>query len=206
MTNTVKILSQTTAKPNISFKHFSLLTTTLMLGLIGATVQAAPIDSSKSTVTSTGKQLGVAVTGSFKKISGDVSFNPAQLAKSSAKVDIEVASYDMGMLEYNKNLLMPEWFDAAKYPKATFRSTSIKGSGNQFIVTGQFALKGRAKQVSFPVTFKTVGATQVFDGTLVVKRTAFGVGSGDWADTSVVADDVAIKFHMVVPVTAPTKK
>lgn len=178
----------------------------IMLGLMGATAHAAPIDASKSTVTSTGKQLGVAVTGTFKKMSGDIRFNPAQLAQSSAKVDILVASYDMGMPEYNKNLLTPEWFDAAKYPKATFRSTSIKGSGSQFTVSGQFGLKGKVQNVSFPVTVKTVGATQVFDGTLTVKRTAFGVGSGDWADTSVVADDVDIKFHVVVPVTAPAKK
>lgn len=172
----------------------------LLTGLLSAMAYAAPIDASKSTVTSTGKQLGVAVTGSFKKISGDVTLNAAQPAQSSAKIDIDVASYDMGMPEYNKNLLTPEWFDAAKYPKATFRSTSIKGSGANFSVTGQFGLKGKVQNVSFPVTVKTVGATQVFDGTLTVKRTAFGVGSGDWADTSVVADDVAIKFHIVVPV------
>lgn len=206
MINTVKISLNQSAQSHAKLKHATLLIAAIMCGVVSATAYAAPIDASKSTITSTGKQLGVAVTGSFKKISGDVSFNPAQLAKSSAKVDIDVASYDMGMPEYNKNLLTPEWFDATKYPKATFRSTSIKGSGNQFTVTGQFALKGRVKQVSFPVIFKTVGATQVFDGTLVVKRTAFGVGSGDWADTSVVADDVAIKFHVVVPVTAPAKK
>lgn len=172
----------------------------LAVGMLSTAAMAAPIDASKSTISSTGKQLGVAVTGAFKKFSGDVTFNPAQPATGSAKIDVDVASYDMGMPDYNKNLLTPEWFDAAKFPKATFRSTSIKGSGSNFTVTGQFTLKGKVQNVSFPVVVKTVGATQVFDGTLTVKRTAFGVGSGDWADTSVVADDVAIKFHIVAPV------
>lgn len=172
----------------------------LALGVLASTAMAAPIDASKSTISSTGKQMGVAVTGAFKKFSGDVTFNAAQPAQSSAKIDVDVASYDMGMPEYNKNLLTPEWFDAAKFPKATFRSTSIKGSGSNFTVTGQFSLKGKVQNVSFPITLKTVDKTQIFDGTLTVKRTAFGVGSGDWADTSIVADDVAIKFHVVVPV------
>ena len=172
----------------------------LALGVLASTAMAAPIDASKSTISSTGKQMGVAVTGAFKKFSGDVTFNAAQPAQSSAKIDVDVASYDMGMPEYNKNLLTPEWFDAAKFPKATFRSTSIKGSGSNFTVTGQFSLKGKVQNVSFPITLKTVDKTQIFDGTLTVKRTAFGVGSGDWTDTSIVADDVAIKFHVVVPV------
>lgn len=171
-----------------------------LLALLSGVVYAAPIDASKSTVTSAGKQLGVAVTGKFKKISGDVTFNPAQLAKSTANLVIDVASYDMGLPEYNQNILTAEWFDAAKYPKAFFTSTGIKGTAGQYTVTGKFTLKGKVQNIAFPVQFKQVGATQVFDGAFVVKRTAFGVGSGDWADTSVVADDVKIQFHLVVPV------
>jgi polyisoprenoid-binding protein YceI len=41
------------------------------------------------------------------------------------------------------------------------------------------------------------GATQTFDGSLPIKRTQFDVGSGEWKDTSVVADEVVIKFHLV---------
>jgi polyisoprenoid-binding protein YceI len=169
--------------------------------LLSGVVHAAPIDPSKSSVSSTGKQLGVAVTGKFKKVSGDVTFNPAQLAKSTANLVIDIASYDMGLPEYNKNILTTEWFDAAKFPKATFVSSSIKGSAGQYTVTGKFTLKGKVQNIAFPVQFKQVGATQVFDGAFVVKRTAFGVGSGDWADTSVVADDVKVQFHLVVPVS-----
>lgn len=172
-----------------------------VVALLSVMANAAPIDTGKSTVTSTGKQLGVAVTGKFKKVSGDVKFNPTQLAQSTANLVIDIASYDMGLPEYNKNILSTEWFDAAKFPKAYFTSTGIKGAGNQYNVTGKFTLKGKVQNIAFPVQFKQVGATQVFDGAFVVKRTAFGVGSGDWADTSVVADDVKVQFHLVVPVS-----
>jgi polyisoprenoid-binding protein YceI len=170
-----------------------------MTVLLATSAQAAPIDAAKSSVTATGKQLGVPVTGKFKKITGDVVFNSAQLAQSKAKVEIDVGSYDMGMADYNQNIIGADWFNAAKFPKASFVSTGIKAAGASYTVTGQFTLKGRVQNVTFPVTVKTEGANQIFDGVLIVKRTAFNVGSGDWADTSVVADDVAIKFHIAVP-------
>jgi len=175
------------------------LSVVAMLGVQSA--QATPIDIAKSTVTVTGKQMGVPVTGKFKKMSGDVVFSPTQLATAKAKIDIEVGSYDMGMADYNQNVIGADWFNAAKFPKASFVSTGIKAAAaNSYVVSGQFSLKGKTQNVSFPVTVKTEGADQVFDGALTVKRNAFGVGSGDWTDTSVVADDVMIKFHIVVPI------
>lgn len=185
----------------LNLKNSALAIGTLATFFAVTSVQATPIDAANSNVTATGKQLGVPVTGKFKKITGDVVFNPAQLAQSKAKIEIDVASYDMGMADYNQNIIGAEWFNAAKFPKSSFVSSGIKAVGaNSYTVMGQFTLKGRVQNVSFPVTVKTEGTSQIFDGVLTVKRNAFGVGAGDWADTSVVADDVAIKFHIAVPV------
>ncbi|MDE2421321.1 MAG: YceI family protein [Gammaproteobacteria bacterium] len=182
-------------------KTYSALLVSVMTVIGVQSAQATPIDLAKSTVTATGKQMGVPVTGKFKKMSGDVVFSPSQLATAKAKIDIDVGSYDMGMADYNQNVIGAEWFNAAKFPKASFVSTGIKAAAaNNYVVSGQFSLKGKTQNVSFPVTVKTEGADQVFDGALTVKRNAFGVGSGDWTDTSVVADDVMIKFHIVAPI------
>ena len=179
---------------------YRVLLMSVVAGLGVESTQATPIDLAKSSVSATGQQMGVPVTGTFKKMSGDVVFNPSQLAAAKARIDIVVGSYDMGMADYNQNIVGTDWFNAAKYPKASFISTTIKATtANNYIVSGQFSLKGRTQNVSFPVSLKADGANQVFDGVLTVKRNAFGVGSGDWADTSVVADDVAIKFHINVP-------
>jgi polyisoprenoid-binding protein YceI len=48
-----------------------------------------------------------------------------------------------------------------------------------------------------PVTVTKQGAAQVYDGAVTVKRSQFDIGTGEWKDTSVVADDVTIKFHIV---------
>jgi polyisoprenoid-binding protein YceI len=172
-----------------------------MVMVLAPPVRAVPIDVAKSSVSAVGQQLGVPVTGKFNKINGEVVFNSAQLAQSKARIDIDVASYDMGLPEYNQNVIGPDWFNAAKFPKASFVSKSMKAvSANRFMVSGQFSLKGRAQNITFPVTLKRVGTDHIFDGVFMIKRTAFNVGSGEWLDTSVVADQVAINFHIVVPV------
>ncbi|MFP4905727.1 YceI family protein, partial [Paraburkholderia sp. BR14261] len=83
-------------------------------------------------------------------------------------------------------------------PHATFVSTQIKPAANgAFTVTGKLTIKGKTTDVVVPVQYRKDGATQVFDGTLPIKRLAYGIGSGEWKDTSIVADDVQIKFHIV---------
>jgi len=64
-------------------------------------------------------------------------------------------------------------------------------------VTGKLTIKGKTATVTLPVEMTQNGATQTFDGVLPIKRSAFNVGTGEWKDTSVVADDVQIKFHIV---------
>ncbi len=99
---------------------------------------------------------------------------------------------------YNKQVRGKEWFDSATYPAATFVSSAIApAGGNQYKVTGKLTIKGKSQTVMVPVTVTQQGATQTFDGTLPIKRTQFDVGTGEWKDTSVVADDVVIKFHIV---------
>ncbi len=176
------------------------LALTAIFTVVTTSAHAMPIDVVKSSVSAVGQQLGVPITGKFKKIKGDVVFNSAQLAQSKARIDIDVSSYDMGLAEYNQNVIGKDWFNAVQFPKASFVSKSIKAAGtNAYTISGQFTLKGRVQNMTFPVTLKMVGKDQVFDGTFTVRRTAFNVGSGEWIDTSVVADPVAINFHIVVP-------
>ena len=52
--------------------------------------------------------------------------------------------------------------------------------------------------VVVPATYRQEGASQVFEGALPIKRTVFNIGDGEWKDTSVVADDVQIKFRIVL--------
>lgn len=167
---------------------------------LAANLAWAQIDAAKSSVTATAKQIGVPMEGKFKKFDATVDFDPAKLATSSAKVEIDVSTFEIGDAETTKEVKGKDWFDAAKYPKAVFQSTSIKaGAAGKYDVAGKLTIKGKTVDVTIPATYKQDGGAQVFDGVLPIKRTAFNIGDGEWKDTSVVADDVQIKFHLVTP-------
>lgn len=167
---------------------------------LAANLAWAQIDAAKSSVTATAKQIGVPMEGKFKKFDATVDFDPTKLATSSAKVEIDVSTFEIGDAETTKEVKGKDWFDAGKYPKAVFQSTSIKaGAGGKFDVAGKLTIKGKTVDVTVPATYRQEGGAQVFDGVLPIKRTVFNIGDGEWKDTSVVADDVQIKFHIVTP-------
>jgi len=170
----------------------------LLLMIVPVVVAAASgdIDPSKSTLVATFKQEGVAVDTPFKKFTGHIVYDSKNVAASSALIEVETASFDMGSEEYNAEVRKKSWFDSATYPKAVFKSTSIKSDApNKFTATGALTIKGKAVNLSVPVGVQTVAGGTVFDGSIVISRTAFGVGDPMWND--VVEDKVNIRFHLV---------
>lgn len=168
------------------------------LSLFGTSLARADIDMGKSSVIATTRQMNVPVDGKFRKFSAQLNFDPAKPTAGSANVSIDTGSYDLGADDYNKQAEGKEWFDSATYPAATFVSSAIApAGGNQYKITGKLTIKGKSQTVVVPVTIASQGATQTFDGALPIKRLQFDVGTGEWKDTSVVADEVLIKFHIV---------
>ena len=162
----------------------------------GAAMQ--PVRVPPSTVTITVTQMGVPVDAAFTKFHASIDFDPAHLAGASAQFTIDVASLDLGDAQYNREILKPAWLDAARFPTATFTSTSLKTlSPTQIEATGKITIKGITRDVRFPVTMKDGGKTLSYDGTVRIHRTDFKVGTGEWQATDVVADEVVIKVHAV---------
>ncbi len=165
---------------------------------IPALAAVAKLDTTKSTVAIVFKQMNVPVDAKFKKFSANIDYDSAKPDASKATVDIDVASFDLGDPEYNKEVLKKEWFNSAQFPKAIFVSTSMKaGANGKLDVTGNLTIKGKTIVTSFPLSVKKEGSNQVFDGMLPIKRLAFNIGEGEWKDTGMVADEVVIKFHVV---------
>lgn len=170
----------------------------LCLALSGLAWAALKVDTAKSSVAAVSKQMGVPVEGKFKKFNAQIDFNAAKPEASKATIDIDVASFDLGSAEFNSEVMKKEWFNAAQYPKAAFVSSGIKpAAGGKYDVAGKLTIKGKTADVVFPLTVKKEGAGQVFEGSLPIKRLAFNIGEGEWKDTSMVADEVIIKFRVV---------
>ena len=155
-------------------------------------------DPAKSSVSATFKQMNVPVDAKFKRFTAQIDYDAAKPEASKANVEIDIPSFDIGEAEYNQEVLKKDWFNAAQFPKASFVSTSMKaGAAGSLNVTGTLTIKGKATTVSFPLNIKKDGNNMVFDGQLPIKRLAYNIGEGEWKDTSTVADDVVIKFHVV---------
>lgn len=170
------------------------------LSLAMAESDAAPVITDKSEIQFTGTQMNVPVEGKFTAFSGDIQFDPAKPEASRATLVVKTGSADIGLDDGNLTLQQPEWFSADAFPEARFVSTHFKSlGGDRYEAAGELSIKG----VSLPVTVP-LSVSQDPDGGLSargefsVKRLPFKLGEGDWADTTVVADDVTIRFHIRV--------
>jgi polyisoprenoid-binding protein YceI len=131
----------------------------------------------------------VPAEGQFKRFSGSADFDPANPVQTRTRFDIDVAGFDLGDSDYNAELAKKDWFDTARYPKATFVSQTVKSSGpGKLDVSGKLTIKGRSADLSFPVTYRQEGQGYVFAGAMPIKRLAFAVGEGEWKDTGMLED------------------
>ena len=166
---------------------------------VALAASAAPLktDPAKSTVAAVFKQMNVPVEAPFKKFSAQIDYDAAKPDAAKASVEIDTASLDLGEADMNKEVAKKEWFNSAQFPKASFVSTAIKAAGpGKLNVTGKLTIKGKASEVSFPLALKAEGGKQVFEGSLPIKRLTYNIGEGEWKDTSMVADEVVIKFRV----------
>jgi polyisoprenoid-binding protein YceI len=170
----------------------------LLLGTApGAAAAPLKTDPAKSSVSATFRQMNVPVEAKFNKFSARIDYDPQRPDASTARVDIDTASLDLGEAEMNREVAKKEWFNAAQFPKASFVSTAIRSTApGQLAVTGKLTIKGKTADVSFPLTQKAQGGKQVFEGQLPIRRLAYNIGEGEWKDTSMVADEVVIKFRV----------
>jgi len=171
----------------------------LLLAVAPAYGQGVLVD--KSEVRFVGKQLGVNVEGRFRAFKANVVFLPADLAKSKADIDVDLASIDLASEDSEKELKDRQWFDTSRFPVAHFASTSFKDLGSgKYEVAGNLSLKGATRPVTVPFTMrKDAAGNSVAEGSFTLKRLAFKVGEGAWADTDTVADDVIVRIRMVLP-------
>ncbi len=153
----------------------------------------------QSSIEFTAKQMGVPMQGQFKKFDAQVAFDPAKPATSRIRFTVDTGSATMGARETDAELPKPVWFNVAQFPQATFESSAIKAlGGGKFDVAGKLTIKGASVQVTVPVALTQSGATTTATGVLPIKRLAFKIGDGEWADTSMVADEVQVKFKLAL--------
>lgn len=144
------------------------------------------------------RQMGVPVEGRFERFSAQIRFDPAKLDDSRIAFTVDTGSIRINR-DADAELPKPIWFNVAQFPQANFESSRIRRvEGNRFEVTGKLSIKGVSSDVVVPVTLAQSGSTTTATGTFPIKRLSFRIGEKEWADTSMVADEVQVRFKMAL--------
>lgn len=152
------------------------------------------------------------VEGTFKTYGG--SFTVAEkFDKSKIEAEVDIGSVDTGVTDRDNHLKSPDFFDAAKYPKMTFKSSSITGSAQSFKMTGDLTIRGKTKKVTFDGNYRGTavdgyGNTKAaFVAKAKINRKDFGLTWSNVVEVGpVVGDDVTIELNIQAAKAAVAKK
>lgn len=139
---------------------------------------------------------GESFDGHFGQWTAAIRYDPANLAASKFDVNVTLASVKTGDSDRDSALPGKAFFDVAQFPRAHFVTTDFRRDGAQVIADGELTLRGKTRPASLDVSFKPQPGGAILNVAGTVKRLDFGVGSGDYADTSVIGADVKIKAHL----------
>jgi polyisoprenoid-binding protein YceI len=91
-------------------------------------------------------------------------------------------------------------------PLALFRSTSIRSLGDgRYVAKGTLSIRNRERDIELQfVRSETTAEKMLIDGSLLIHRTEFGIGGGEWNEGGVVAEEIPVKVHLAL-VSAGTK-
>ncbi len=157
------------------------------------------VDVAKSALTFTASQTGADFDGKLGKFTAQISFSPTDLANSSFDVRVDTASVDTQDDERDTALRSPDLFSVEKYPQAHFVSSGFTSKGgDSYEARGKLTIRDVTREIRLPFTFapQKAGGGASLKGAVQLKRLDYGVGQGDWKDTTWVANEVTVKFAL----------
>lgn len=158
---------------------------------------AQSIDYARSQIVTVSRQMNVPVEAAFKKWNAQIAFNAEKPEGSKVRIEIDLASLDIGDPDVMENLRDRHWFDTKNHPIAVFTASSARAMGGErYEVRGPLTMKGRSHDITSIVTVKPAGTDRIFEGALPVRRLQYAIGDAHWRDTSVVADEVQVRFRI----------
>jgi len=134
--------------------RFAVLAAVLATASPALAADTYQFDKSHTTVGFQVRHLVTNVGGRFQDFSGTIQVDRAKPESSSVEFTIQTASIDTNESKRDEHLKSPDFFDVAKQPTITFKSTSVKPTGKDaYEVAGNLTLRGVTKRITLPVTF-----------------------------------------------------
>ncbi|MGJ4731258.1 YceI family protein, partial [Luteimonas sp. SDU101] len=166
------------------------------------------IDPTHTTVVAQWSHFGFSnPVANFGQAEGRIVYDADNVSASSVEVTLPLAGLNSFVADFDAHLRSADFFEADKYPAATFRSTAVESAGgNRLKVTGDLTIKDQTRPVVLDVTINRFAehpmlkrAAAGFDATTTIKRSDFGVG----AFAPNVSDEVQIRITTEAVVAAP---
>lgn len=144
----------------------------------------------------TASWTGSPVNGSFSRWESAIRFSPDEPEKTIIRVSIDLGSANTGDSQRDETLASADFFNTAVYPKAIFTAHGVRALGNdRYQARGSLDFHGKRLPVSLDFRLNISDDVARVSGTTRLDRTAFGVGSNDWAATDQIAANVAVAFR-----------
>jgi polyisoprenoid-binding protein YceI len=164
----------------------------------------AVLQAAGSEISFTTKQMGVPVEGKFSKFSAQITLDPKKPEAGNVSFNIDTGSARFGSAELDAETPKATWLNVPKFPQASFQSAALKATApGKFEVTGKLNIKGATQNVVVPVSVTQTAGTSTATGSFVIKRLDFKIGEGEWTDTSLLGNDVVVKFKLMLTGIAP---
>ena len=179
-----------------------------------AQVKTWTIDPNHSAAQFSVRHMGIStVRGAFTKVSGTVSYDPADPSKTTLEATIDANSVDTRVERRDNDLRSPNFFDVAKYPTLTFKSKHVEAAGpGKLKITGDLTIHGVTKEVvldvdgpSAPVTDPKGNSHMGASASTKINRTDFGVSGGSATVGNDVPITIDVEMLIVAAAPAPTK-
>ncbi|MFN8243839.1 MAG: YceI family protein [Ferruginibacter sp.] len=166
----------------------------LVTGAAGAQKSYTPLDAG-SQVHFVIKNFGIKTGGDFSGLKGSIKFDPANLGASSFDVTIDAKTVNTDNDMRDDHLRESDFFDVAKYPLISMKSTKITQStvAGRFYVFANLTIRGVTKPVGFGFSAVAKDGGYVFDGDFSINRRDFGVGGSSIS----MADNLKVTLHVV---------
>jgi polyisoprenoid-binding protein YceI len=190
------------------FRKTALSLLVLLVASVSFAEEIYTIDQSHSEVGFQVRHLLSKVRGRFTAFDGTIRADWARPANSSVEFTIDAKSINTDNERRDNHLRSADFFEVEKFPQITFKSTSVKATGERtFDVTGNLTMHGVTKVVTLPVVFagkikdgrgKTRGA---FETALTLKRSDYGITWNRALDAGgyLLDDDVNIEISLATP-------
>lgn len=179
----------------------------MSLGVSPLSAKIWKLDKAHSSIGFSINHFFTPVKGSFEDFDLEINFDPDDLDDSNFNLTVRIASVRTGTEKRDGHLQTEDFFNAEKFPTMTFKSNKIISKGNNmYVAKGKLKIKDVEKDIDLP--FKLLGVKVIpepmqekmrglkeaasFQASYALNRSEFTVGTGSWAATVMVGDEVSI--------------